>query len=86
MMKKYLAFSQNASRVDRAFPQLWLKEEWEGREAPAWADSAKKTHKVLNRDETWEIMGVINDLYILVGQSSGSVVYAPMDWFWEGNG
>ena len=52
----------------------------------AWADSAKKIPKTLSSEEDWEIMGVMNDLYILVSQSSGAVVFAPMNWFWEGNG
>ena len=86
MMKKYLAFSANASRVERAFPQLFLKEELEGRKLTVWLDGTKRTSQPLNRDEAWDIMGVLDGLYILVGQSTGSVIYAPMDWFWEGNG
>ncbi|MBQ9251912.1 MAG: SH3 domain-containing protein [Clostridia bacterium] len=86
MMKQYLAFSQNANAVEPVFPDLFLREEYEDRDLTAWADSAKKIPKTLSSEEDWEIMGVMNDLYILVSRSSGAVVYAPMDWFWEGNG
>ena len=86
MMKQYLAFSQNANAVKPAFPDLFLREEFEDRDVTAWADSAKKVPKLLSCGEEWEIIGVKDDLYILVSQSSGAVVYAPMDWFWEGNG
>ena len=86
MMKQYLAFSQTASAVIPAFPDLFLREEYEGLDVTAWADSAKKTPKTIPRGEGWEIMGVMNDMYILVSKSSGCVIYAPMDWFWEGNG
>lgn len=86
MMKQYLAFSQTASAVIPAFPDLFLREEYEGLDVTAWADSAKKTPKTIPRGEGWEIMGVMNDMYILVSKSSGCVIYVPMDWFWEGNG
>ena len=86
MMKQYLAFSQTASAVIPAFPDLFLREEYEGLDVTAWADSAKKTPKTISRGEGWEIMGVMNDMYILVSKSSGCVIYVPMDWFWEGNG
>ena len=86
MMKQYLAFSQTASAVIPAFPDLFLREEYEGLDVTAWADSAKKTPKTIPRGEGWEIMGVMNDMYILASKSSGCVIYVPMDWFWEGNG
>lgn len=86
MMKQYLAFSQNASIVKPVFPDLFLREEYVGRDVTAWADSAKKTPKMIPHNEEWEIMGSMNDMYILVSKSSGSVIFAPMEWFWEGNG
>ena len=86
MMKQYLAFSQTASAVIPAFPDLFLREEYEDQDVTAWADSAKKTPRTIPRGEGWEIMGVMNDMYILVSKSSGCVIYVPMDWFWEGNG
>ena len=86
MTKQYLAFSQTANTVKSAFPDLFLREEYEDQDVTAWADSAKKTPRTIPRGEGWEIMGVMNDMYILVSRTSGSVVYAPMDWFCEGNG
>ena len=52
----------------------------------AWADYEKKTPRTLTQNETWEIMGVMDEMYILVSRDTGSVVYAPASWFWEGNG
>ncbi len=33
--------------------------------------------------EGWEIMGIMNDKYILISRASGIVIYGPMDWFCE---
>ncbi len=86
MMKKFLAFSDAASGVSPVFPDLSMREEYEGREMTAWADGEKKTPMTLTQGETWEIMGVKDRLYILISRESGNVAYAPVDWFWEGNG
>ena len=64
-----------------AFPDLFLREEYQGRDMAAWADGAKKTPRMLTRDEAWEIMGVKDDLYILISRGGGTVVFAPAEWF-----
>ena len=84
MMKKFLAFGEQMNSVETAFPALDLLEEyWEKGEG--WADPEKKHSAGPLKDHTWHIMGVLDDLYILF-DDAGSCVYAPMNWFWAGNG
>ena len=83
MMKKYLVFGDQMNSVEIAFPVKELKEEYQNE--TAWSDPEKTNHHGVLKDHTWHIMGVYEDLYILF-DDNGNCAYAPVDWFWEGNG
>ena len=83
MMKKYLVFGDQMNSVEIAFPVKELKEEYQNE--TAWSDPEKTNHHGVLKDHTWHIMGVYKDLYILF-DDNGNCAYAPVDWFWEGNG
>ena len=69
--------------VEIAFPVKELKEEYQNE--TAWSDPEKTNHHGVLKDHTWHIMGVFEDQYILF-DDNGNCAYAPVDWFWEGNG
>ncbi len=71
MMTKYLAFGDDMQQVDRAFPDLIFREEYE----PA---------SPLNGG--YAVVGVEDDKqYILLGDD-GEVCYVPQAWMYGGNG
>ena len=86
MMKKYLAFADQASVVEPAFPWRMVKEGYEDQDIPGWAERTKKTPMTMQSWEDWVIAGIADDLYILLDRTDGNLMYAPMDYFWEGNG
>ena len=83
MMRRYLAFGEAADTVVPAFPTLLLREELRTR--TAWTDRTRSRSIQIDPDEEWTIIGLADDLYILLS-NTGDVVYAPQDWYWEGNG
>ena len=85
MMRRYLAFGEATGAVEPAFPALLLREESIGLKGTAWADRARKRAVEIGLDEEWTVVGLADDLYILLN-NAGDVVYAPQDWYWEGNG
>ena len=78
-----LVFGDQMNSVEIAFPVKELKEEYQNE--TAWSDPEKTNHHGVLKDHTWHIMGVYDDLYILF-DDNGNCAYAPVDWFWEGNG
>lgn len=82
MMKKHLAFGDQMDAVSCAFPQLTLREEYE--------DKSMYANMVMEKEVSvngplW-ITGVAGEnLYVIVTEY-GQTAYAPMEWFWEGNG
>ena len=83
MMKKYLVFGDRMNSVETAFPVRALKDEYQNK--TAWSDPEKLNHHGILKDRTWDIMGVLEDQYILF-DDDGNCAYAPADWFWEENG
>ncbi len=84
MVSDYLAFGSQANDVTPAFPALQIREAYQNRDA--WADRTRKTPKAFDfNGSSWKIAGIADDLYILLSDA-GDIAYAPMDWFWEGNG
>jgi hypothetical protein len=68
--------------VDCAFPGLVLREEYDGQ--PMYASPAKEGQAVLD-GEMW-VAGIAGeDLYVIL-TPEGSTTYAPVEWFFEGNG
>lgn len=82
MMKKYLAFGSAMDSVDCAFPELVLREVYDGQ--PMYASAAKEGQTFLD-GEMW-VAGIAGeDLYVILTPEGGTA-YAPVDWFFEGNG
>ena len=82
MMKKYLAFGDQMDEVRCAFPQKELRTEY--RDHTLYTSMSMKELTVIE-GKLW-IAGVAEgDLYVIL-TSVGQTAYAPMDWFWEGNG
>lgn len=82
MMKKHLAFGDQMDAVSCAFPQLTLREEYEDKSM--YANMAMEKEVSVN-GPLW-ITGVAGEnLYVIVTEY-GQTAYAPMEWFWEGNG
>lgn len=82
MMKKYLAFGDQMDAVSCAFPQLTLREEYGDK--PMYASMGMEEEVRVN-GPLW-ITGVAGEnLYVIVIEY-GQTAYAPMEWFWEGNG
>ena len=82
MMKKYLAFGDQMDTVRCTFPQLVLRDEHE--DQPMYANMTAKV--TVSVDGPLWIVGVAGEnLYVIVTEL-GQTAYAPMEWFWEGNG
>lgn len=82
MMKKYLAFGDQMDDVRCVFPQLDLRNEHEDRRLYT---SMYMEEETIVEGGLW-IAGVAEgNLYVIL-TSVGQTAYAPMDWFWEGNG
>lgn len=82
MMKKYLASGDQMDAVKCVFPQLDLRKEHEDRRLYT---SMYMDEETIVEGEMW-IAGVAEgNLYVIL-TSVGQTAYAPMDWFWEGNG
>ena len=82
MMKKYLAFGDQMDDVRCAFPQKVLRTEY--RDHTLYTSMSMKELTVIE-GKLW-IAGVAEgNLYVIL-TSVGQTAYAPMDWFWEGNG
>ena len=82
MMKKYLAFGDQMDDVRCAFPQKELRTEY--RDHTLYTSMSMKELTVIE-GKLW-IAGVAEgNLYVIL-TSVGQTAYAPMDWFWEGNG
>lgn len=82
MMRQYLVFGEAMDEVKCAFPQVSLREEYEGR--PLYTSQEMTGEHALS-GEYW-VVGVVGDeLYILL-TANGGTGYAPQSWLWEGNG
>ena len=82
MMKKYLAFGNQMDDVRCAFPQLDLRNEHEDR---SLYTSMDMDEKITIEGSLWVAGVAEGDLYVIL-TAVGQTAYAPMDWFWEGNG
>ncbi len=82
MMKKYLVFGENMDGIDCAFPELVLRDMYERQ--PMYASAAKEGQTHLD-GEIWVVGVAEGNLYVLLTPQGGTA-YAPMDWFFEGNG
>ena len=91
MMAAYLAFGQDANRVQRAFPDMVGLESLEDREMPLYAQANENSPIIASRSisysmEYW-ILGVVDEeWYFVYFCHDGIGGYIQQKWFWEGNG
>lgn len=83
MMKKYLVFGTAMDDVACAFPQQVLREKYDGQ--LLYASQAMEEQTVLLEGEMWVVGIAEGNLYVLLTQDGGTA-YAPIHWFFEGNG
>lgn len=86
MVRKYLAFGDETASVSPAFPGLMLKEDRKEQDISGWADRTRRQERTMDCGDDWHIVGIADDMYILLDYTDGSVMYARADDFWEGNG
>ncbi len=82
MMKEYLAFGDQMDAVDCAFPEQVLLGQYEGQ--PLYA-SKKLDDRTMLEGELWVVGLADGGLYVLLTPDGGTA-YAPISWFFEGNG
>ncbi len=84
MLKKYLVTGEKMDQVTPCFSQQTLRDDKAETETPIYTDLSLKecycTHS------GWELMGVVNDWLYVVVTDEGETGYAPMEWFFDGNG
>ena len=84
MMKKYLTFGEAMDSVACAFPQLSVREEYEGWPIYLTAEGDENLLTVVN-GEMWVAGVAENDLYVIL-TDLGETGYAHQDRFTPGNG
>ena len=93
MMTKYLAFGEDADKVECAFPQLEVREEYRLNVADETTyefevlDEPKKSapHTRWHSGDNWVVIGIKGNYYIVMNDNE-SVCYIPQSHLWAGNG
>lgn len=84
MLKKYLVTGLKMDQVTPCFSQQILREDEAETKTPIYTDLTLTeqycTHSI------WHLMGVVNDWLYVVVTDEGETGYAPMEWFFDGNG
>lgn len=93
MMTKYLAFGEDADKVECAFPQLEVREEYRLNVADETtyefgvldepSKSAPQTR--WHSGDNWVVIGIKGNYYIVMNDNE-NVCYIPQSHLWEGNG
>lgn len=93
MMTKYLAFGEDADKVECAFPQLEVREEYRLNAVDEATyefivldepnKSAPYTH--WHSSDNWFVIGIKGNYYIVMNDNE-NVCYIPQSHLWEGNG
>ena len=93
MMTKYLAFGEDADKVECAFPQLEVREEYRLNVA----DETTYEFEVLDEPsksapytrwhsgDNWGVIGIKGNYYIVMNDNE-NVCYIPQSHLWAGNG
>lgn len=84
MLKKYLVTGAKMDQVTPCFSQQTLRDDKAETETPIYTDLSLKERYCTHSD--WELMGVVNDRLYVVVTDEGETGYAPMEWFFDGNG
>lgn len=84
MMKKYLAFGSKMNSVTPCFSQQILREDVPQEDMPLYTDlTLKETYCT---HSAWTLMGVVDGRLYVIVTDEGETGYAPMEWFFDGNG
>ena len=84
MLKKYLVTGAKMDQVTPCFSQQTLRDDKAETETPIYTDLSLKERYCTQSG--WELMGVVNDRLYVIVTDEGETGYAPMEWFFDGNG
>lgn len=84
MMKKYLVTGAKMDQVTPRFSQQTLRGDKAETETHIYTDPSLKVRYCTHSG--WELMGVVDDRLYVVVTDEGETGYAPMEWFFDGNG
>ena len=84
MMKKYLVTGAKMDQVTPRFSQQTLRDDKAETETPIYTDLSLKERYCTHSG--WELMGVADDRLYVIVTDEGETGYAPMEWFFDGNG
>ena len=85
MLKKYLVTGAKMDQVTPCFSQQTLRDD-EGGNRNAHLYRPKPDRSSYCTHSGWELMGVADDRLYVVVTDEGETGYAPMEWFFDGNG
>lgn len=84
MLKKYLVTGAKMDQVTPRFSQQTLRDDKAETETPIYTDLSLKERYCTHSG--WALMGVADDRLYVVVTDEGETGYAPMEWFFDGNG
>ena len=84
MLKKYLVTGEKMDQVTPRFSQQTLRDDKAETETPIYTDLSLKERYCTHSG--WALMGVADDRLYVVVTDEGETGYAPMEWFFDGNG
>ncbi len=84
MLKKYLVTGLKMDQVTPCFSQQILREDEAETKTPIYTDLTLTEQYCTH--SSWHLMGVVNDRLYVVVTDEGETGYAPMEWFFDGNG
>lgn len=84
MLKKYLVTGEKMDQVTPCFSQQILREDEAETKTPIYTDLTLTEQYCTH--SSWHLMGVVNDWLYVVVTDEGETGYAPMEWFFDGNG
>ena len=84
MLKKYLVTGAKMDQVTPCFSQQTLRDDKAETETPIYTDLSLKERYCTHSG--WALMGVVNGWLYVVVTDEGETGYAPMEWFFDGNG
>lgn len=84
MLKKYLVTGAKMDQVTPCFSQQTLRDDKAETETPIYTDLSLKERYCTHSG--WELMGVADDRLYVVVTDEGETGYAPIEWFFDGNG
>ena len=84
MLKKYLVTGAKMDQVTPCFSQQTLRDDKAETETPIYTDLSLKERYCTHSG--WALMGLADDRLYVVVTDEGETGYAPMEWFFDGNG